>query len=51
MTVYWVRLRVHATGLEQEIACDSMLERALLILSWSPYATVLEMGQRQAEEA
>ena len=41
MTTYHVAYRVPATGAEGQASFDSMLERALFVISISPYVTIL----------
>jgi len=46
MTIYYVKLRWRSTGHEGELTFDSMLGRALAIISYASYADVIEQGER-----
>lgn len=50
MTIYWLTLRWHGTGLIRTYEYDSMLGRALAIISTSAYADIEGQGERHGED-
>lgn len=42
MTRYWVRFTVHSTGKLMDESFGSMIERAMFVISMTPWATLVE---------